>query len=151
MICGGLRQSPVMTPSPRLRTASYQPAARRRLAEAVVSARKALGYDEPAGFAKLAGVSPRALWSVENAEPGVGEKVLDKVARAIPGWSTDTPRRILDGQQPPPVAASQSAFSTELQARLDRIGRTLGYEAYVEARDLLLEAQRERDSGSAAS
>lgn len=140
-----------MAPSPRLRTADYPPAARRRLGDAVIAARKTLGYDEPARFAKLAGVSPRALWSVENAEPTVGEKVLDKIARAIPGWSTETPRRILDGARPPRVAREEAAFSPEIQARLDRIGRTLGYAAYVEARDLLLEAQKEQDDERGAS
>lgn len=151
MVCGGLRESVPMSPSPRLRTADYPPAARRRLADAVIAARKALGFDEPTGFATAAGVSPRALWSVENAEPTVGEKVLEKIARAVPGWAADAPRKILQGAQPPPVTRPEPTFSPEIQGRLDRIGRTLGYEAYVEARELLLEAQRDRDAERGAS
>jgi hypothetical protein len=98
-----------VTPTPRLRTANYTPAARRQLGEAVVVARAVLGFEEPTGFAKLAGVSPRALWSVENAEPTVGGKVLDKVARAIPWWDAKTPGMILEGAAAPTPPAQITA------------------------------------------
>ena len=45
----------------------------------------------------------RSLKYLEQANRSVSAKVLDPVAVALPGWTVDTPKAILDGGDPPPI------------------------------------------------
>lgn len=105
VFCTGLRHSACMAPRRRLRTADYPQAARDRLGEAVTRAREAAGHRSRPSFAKTAAVSLRSLAAVEQGEPGVGQSVLYAIGRALPNWTEDTPRIVLDGGPIPPTAA----------------------------------------------
>ncbi|MEV6879150.1 hypothetical protein [Amycolatopsis sp. NPDC051128] len=91
----------------RLRTANYSAEARARLGDAVTKAREAAGYQYRPPFvhaAKAAGIklNVRSLELLEQGDPGVGQSILFAVGRALPGWTEDTPRVILeDGPIPP--------------------------------------------------
>jgi hypothetical protein len=89
----------------RLRTAAYPAEARERLGRAVAEAREAAGYrSRPAFVAAADGVNAKSLELLERGEPGVGPLVLNAVADALPGWTRDTPRTILEGGDPPSPA-----------------------------------------------
>lgn len=75
-----------------------------RLGAAVEQARIAAGYLTRQEFAAAAGVGLRSLIYLEQANRSVGTKVLSPVARALPGWTEDTIREILEGGDPPSVA-----------------------------------------------
>lgn len=45
----------------------------------------------------------RVLVHLERAERSVGQSSLHSVARALPNWTEDTPRAILEGAEPPPA------------------------------------------------
>lgn len=95
----------------RVSTTNYAPEARRRLAEAVVLARTAAGYPFRPGFVAAArGVNAKSLELLERAQPGVGQKFLHALARALPGWREDTPREILEGGDAPPLASPEPAI-----------------------------------------
>lgn len=134
----------------RLNTRNYTEGRRIALGLAVTRAREGAGHPWRPSFAEVARISVRSLVKLETGEP-VGPQVYEAAARALPGWTVDTPQAILDGAQPPTVVEARSEFSPELQARLDRIERTLGHAAYLEARDLLLHAQKDRDVERGAS
>lgn len=99
--CGSKREhAPV--PSRKLSTTNYPTEARVRLGEAVREARNAAGYMFRTTFARDAGIrSIRSLELLEAGDPGVGEAILFKVARALPNWTGDTPRLILEGGSAP--------------------------------------------------
>lgn len=81
----------------RLRTRDYSPEARERLGDAVTKAREAAGYKWRTEFAKAAGgINVRSIEMLENGEPGVGQTILYAVARALPNWTEDTVRHILE-------------------------------------------------------
>lgn len=84
-----------------LRTANYSDDARKRLADAVSQARRAIGHEWRPSFATEAGVGIRSLEAVEWHEPTVGVTVLERIGRALGrhlrDWNADTPRMILDG------------------------------------------------------
>jgi hypothetical protein len=80
----------------KLRTADYPDHARQRLGSAVADAREALGFKFRPPFAKHAKIALRSLVDLENGKPGVGEANLKAVARALPNWTDDTPRIILE-------------------------------------------------------
>jgi hypothetical protein len=115
-------------PARKLRTADYPQVARDRLGAAVADARVALGHKFRPGFAMSAGVSLRSLADIERGKPGVGEVNLLTVARALPGWTEDTPRDILEGGPipPPPTrrpkrpseTPAQHEWSAESRARI---------------------------------
>jgi hypothetical protein len=54
-------------------------------------------------LAEAASISIRSVAKLEApvGEPPVGASVLEAVARALPGWTVDTPRLILDGGPAP--------------------------------------------------
>ena len=99
-----------MTPR-RLRTRDYSKDARNRLGEAVVRAREAAGFKYRTHFAKAAGgINVRSLEMLENGDEGVGQSILFAVARALPNWTEDTPRRILEDEHfPIPPTAQEIA------------------------------------------
>lgn len=67
-------------------------------------------------------VSLRSLEKLEGGDVGVGQKVLFAVARALPGWTEDTPKTILeDGPIPPTVAeAPRPRYPSDLFERKPR-------------------------------
>lgn len=134
----------------RLNTKNYSEERRIALGVAIARAREGAGHSWRPSFAEAARISVRSLVKLETGEP-VGPQVYEAAARALPGWTLDTPTAILEGAAPPPVVEAQPEFNPEIRARLDRIERTLGHAAYVEARDLLREAQRDRDTERGAS
>lgn len=89
----------------RLRTANYTEHQRRRLGEAAVQAREAMGLSRPqfVKAAKAAGITlnVRSLELVESGDPGVGQSFLFALGRMIPTWTQDTPRVILEGGKIP--------------------------------------------------
>jgi len=86
----------------RPHTKVYSVRARDTLGLAVTRAREAAGHQHRPSFAKEARISVRSLLKLETGEP-VGAQVYESVARALPGWTEDTPRAILDGGQSPPT------------------------------------------------
>jgi hypothetical protein len=107
--CSGLLHTAGVTVSRKqIRTADYTPEKRARLADAVAKARTAAGYQyrtDLVDAAKAAGekLSIRSLQAVELGDPGVGQSVLFAIARLLPNWTEDTPRAILEGDEPPPT------------------------------------------------
>lgn len=109
--------------SPRTRTALYSAEARQNLADAVIKAREHAGWPTTVDFSKAVDRAARALYALENAEPTVGQVILHAVGRTlgtrIPGWTQDTPRRILEGHPPPPLEPALSPPPTPAEeARL---------------------------------
>lgn len=102
----------------RTRTALYSETARRRLGKAVADAREAAGYTSTAELARATGRAARAIYALENAEPTVGQSVLQAVGRTLgerlDGWTENTPRAILEGADAPPLA-DISARKVEVQ------------------------------------
>lgn len=96
-------------PSRRTRTALYSETRRRELADAVVAARTHAGWENTTDLIKAVGRGARAIYALENAEPTVGQTILSAVGRTLgtrlDGWTADTPRLILEGHPPPPLAA----------------------------------------------
>jgi hypothetical protein len=70
----------------QLRTKDYSDADRKRLGEAVESARRAAGLE-----------------MLEGGRAGVGQAFLFEIAQALPAWTEDSPRHILEGGDPPPI------------------------------------------------
>ena len=91
----------------RTRTADYDEAARTRLAEAVVDARRAVGWNSTMDLVRAVGRSQRAIYALEAAEPTVGQSILQAVGAALgahlAGWDANTPRQILNGAPVPPI------------------------------------------------
>lgn len=122
-LCGSLRDNSSVTR--RLRTGVYPQEARWRLARAIVEARKAAGHPHRPSFYRAAGIGKRSLEAAESLEadaPSVGETVLHAIGRALPNWTEDTPRIILEGGPIPanePAVAAQS--ETEELAPLDEV------------------------------
>lgn len=113
---------------PRLTTSDYPEDARADLGRAVTRAREAAGWIRRRDFADHAGVSLRSLVKLEGGEEGVGRRVLEFVGRALPGWDEDTPRRILEGGDPPhidpapePTEESQAELTEEGQRMFEAI------------------------------
>lgn len=99
-LCTSVREDAFVAPA-RLSTGDYPEDNRNRLATAVQRARDAAGPWSQQQLADRAKVSKRSIIYLENAEPRVGRRVLEGVGRALPGWTEDTPRAILEGEDPP--------------------------------------------------
>ena len=101
-----LRDSASVSPR-RTRTADYGEADRARLAEAVVAARTAIGWNSTMDLVRAVGRSQRAIYALEAGEPTVGQSILQAVGAALgarlAGWDANTPRRILNGDPAPPI------------------------------------------------
>lgn len=46
---------------------------------------------------------------LEQGKEGIGQKILFAIAHVLPGWDEDTPRAILEGNDPPPLAQDRPA------------------------------------------
>ncbi|WP_409186668.1 hypothetical protein F9C11_21505 [Amycolatopsis sp. VS8301801F10] len=86
----------------RPHTKQYEESARVRLGKAIARGREAAGHQWRPSFAEEAHISVRSLVKLEQGKP-VGPQVYEAVARALPGWSEDTPQEILEGG---PIPAS---------------------------------------------
>jgi transcriptional regulator with XRE-family HTH domain len=121
-------------PLPQVTTSDYGDDARTRLGVAVTRAREAGGWMRRRDLADRANISLRSLAKLEGGEAGVGRQVLEAVGRALPNWTEDTPRLILEGADPPPTtpieqppeaavnedsASAHRELSEEDKARLD--------------------------------
>jgi hypothetical protein len=84
-----------------LRTADYSDDDRKRLAEAVSQARRAIGHRHRTTFVVEVGIGVRSLEAVERGEPKVGVWVLEQIGRTLGhhlrDWNANTPREILEG------------------------------------------------------
>lgn len=104
----------------QLRTKDYPDAARKRLGEEVERARRAAGFRYRTDFCRAHSIKNlRGLEMLEGGRPGVGQAFLFEVARALPGWTEDTPRLVLEGGDPPTA-------SEEEAKPLDPLDRKLG-------------------------
>lgn len=90
--------------SQRVHTREFSIDARKRLGLAVTRAREASGHPYRPSFARVVGLSVRSIVKLESGAP-VGAAVYEAVGRALPGWTEDTPRTVLDGGDPPTVEA----------------------------------------------
>jgi hypothetical protein len=94
----------------QLRTKDYPDDARKRLGELVEQARRGAGFRYRTDFCRAHGIKNlRGLELLESGQPGVGQASLFEVARALPGWTEDTPRLVLEGGDPPPISESPSS------------------------------------------
>lgn len=99
-------------------TGDYPMEARVHLGTEVKNARLAAGIRSRAALAKLAGVSTKAIGNLEapRKSPPTGYAVLAAVARVLPNWTEETPRRILEGgkapapDQPEPTSIGPAAI-----------------------------------------
>ena len=96
-----MRNHAAVSPARRLSTTNYSEPQRQRLADAVKKARAAAGYPKRTEFSRAFDINLPSLGLLENAKPGVGESILLAVGRALPTWTEDTPRLILEGGDPP--------------------------------------------------
>jgi len=102
----------------RPHTKQYDQAAREVLGLAVIRAREAAGYTRPA-FVKISGVGKTSLYKIESGIP-VSASVYEAVARALPRWTEDTPRIVLeDGPIPPTEPAEVEPSGPIRQPDLD--------------------------------
>lgn len=106
VICTGMHDN-APVPLPQVTTSDYPERARKDLGLAVTRAREAAGWMRRRDLADQAKVSLRSLAKLEGGEPGVGRLVLEAVGRALPGWTEDSPWRILDGEPAPPTAPDE--------------------------------------------
>lgn len=99
----------------RLSTTNYSEAARKRLGEAVAQARDAAGFHFRTDFGRTHHINPKSLELLELGKPGVGQSILFAVGRALPGWTEETPRVVLEGGSAPaaPVQAHRGSGSEE--------------------------------------
>jgi hypothetical protein len=117
VFCGTLRHSAAVSPH-SLRTADYSEAARKRLAEAVAQARRAIGHEWRTSFVREAKIGIRSLEAVEAYEPTVGVSVLERIGRTLGrhlrDWNANTPRAILEGG---PIPSHEPARRATLDIR----------------------------------
>lgn len=116
--------------------------ARVHLGEEVRRARLRVGIRSREQLAKRANVSVRSIAKLESpeGERPVGRSVLDAVAAVLPGWTTDTPKAILEGEPAPSgeeaptgpaalyVALEQAGWTSELEDRFQMLKRMLNAE-----------------------
>lgn len=88
----------------QLRTSNYSQEARTRLGEAVEAARIAAGYRFRTDFCRAHGIKNlRGLELLEQGKTGVGQAFLYEVADALPNWTRETMRTVLEGGPIPPI------------------------------------------------
>jgi hypothetical protein len=92
----------------RPHTKLYTQGDRERLGLAFVRAREAAGYPARPAFSQVSGVGKTSLFKLEKGDP-VGPAVYEAAARALPNWTEDTPRLILEGSPPPPIVTAEQA------------------------------------------
>lgn len=97
VLCTKVREPAQVARRQQLSTRTYPEDARARLGEAVERARTAAGHPTRETFAAKAKISVRNLIYLEQADRPIGQKTLFAVASALPGWTDDTPRIILEG------------------------------------------------------
>lgn len=74
-----------------------------------------MGFKWRTDFARAAEIkSVRSLEMLEAGQGGVGQSILFAVGRALPNWTEDTPRVILEGGAVPPTAAEQPEQDEEV-------------------------------------
>lgn len=127
----------------RPHTKLYEQSDRERLGKAVARAREAAGFKFRPAFEKASGVGSTSLYKLEAGDP-VGPTVYEAAARALPNWTEDTPRLILEGADPPPTTPMEQAapdvplalpsnsdteLSDEDKLRLDVLKNMIGVEA----------------------
>jgi len=100
--CPGVRNHAEVVTGQRPHTRDYPDAARTRLGVIITRTRQAIGYKGRPEFTSIAGVGLTSLVKLETGKP-VGPDVYEAVARALPGWTEDTPLLILEGADAPPV------------------------------------------------
>lgn len=138
----------------RPHTKKYDLDARTRLGIAVMRAREADGHMYRPSFAELAGISVASLLKLETGRP-VGPGVYETVARALSSWDENTPKRILEGGNPPPTVAAEAKAEpgrAEPSDGLTPLEREVYDAKYLSAeeKDLLLRTlrrARQRDVG----
>lgn len=106
-MCSSVRNDAPVPPH-RVSTSDYTEDARLRLAAAVTRARTTAGWMRRKDAAEHADISLRSIAKLESGEPNVGWRVLEAIGRALPGWTEDTPRLILEGGEPPSISESPS-------------------------------------------
>lgn len=148
--CATVRDDAPVPQSDRPNTKDYPEDARKALGVAVARGREAAGHQWRPSFAKAAKMSLRSLVKLETGEP-VGPTVYEAAARALPAWTVDTPRDILEGGQPPEPDSSAERnvaellrIEAEIERRLRAIGDEFGYEAFVMAAGKMAELSREQ-------
>lgn len=93
----------------QLRTSNYDAEARAALGQAVENARVAAGYRYRTEFCRAHGIKNlRGLELLEQGRTGVGQAFLFEVADALPNWTRDTPRIVLEGGPVPPVDGEEA-------------------------------------------
>lgn len=134
--CVGMRDHAPVSKRRQVSTSNYDPEARTCLGDAVAKAREAAGYKYRTEFARAAGItSIRSLNMLENGESGVGQSILFAVGRALPNWTEDTPKIILEGGPIPPTVAEmpRPRYPSDL---FERRARTEQEEAILEVEDM---------------
>lgn len=92
-----------------LYSSDFSDEARERLGDAVETTRRALGFETRKQFKVASGIGVRSIEKIELGEKGVGPRIFDRLQRALPGWTTETIRQILDGGPVPPLPAKPRA------------------------------------------
>lgn len=120
-------------PTSQVTTTDYPEDARARLGLAVTRAREAGGWIRRVDFAEHAGISLRSLVKLEQGSTNVGRRVLEAVGRALPGWTEDTPRMIMEGDAAPTAPAPEPSQPTSvgpaaMYAALEEAGWTAAEE-----------------------
>jgi len=86
----------------QLRTSNYSAEARAELGAAVEAARIAAGFKYRTDFCRAHEIKNlRGLELLEQGRTGVGQAFLFEVADALPKWTRETPRIILEGGSAP--------------------------------------------------
>lgn len=109
----------VQVASTRPHTKDFPEDRRAALGLAVIRAREALQLSQRA-FAARAKIGRTSLFKLETAEP-VGAQVYEAAGRALPTWTEDTPRGILEGGRPPALSPGVSDLNPELDTAETRV------------------------------
>ena len=141
-VCTSVHQ-PVPVARRQVRTGDYSEEMRARLGKAVEEARIAAGYLTRPEFAEKAGVGLRSLVYLEQADRSVGQKVLFPIARALPNWTADTPRHILEGGEPPDFDEPTQELTSEEARELLKARLAAVLAVHPEIHDRLEERRRQ--------
>lgn len=103
----------------RPHTKEFAQQARVLLGLAAIRAREAAGLTQRA-LAERARISRTSLYKLETGE-SVGPQVYEGVGRALPNWTEDTPRLILEGADPPALGAPPAPPSPAPDPRVSAV------------------------------